>query len=893
MLSPTYTSVKNANLVDCGKKQHIPSQPLPLLRDKFLGEYRTELDKKKVLANLGIATDLSLEWEYIKGDIGRSEALMNELDSRTKYISKIDGFQKTLIQGIEYLETIVGSEEEVEAAQNKRLTDLETLTTSINDDLSKLKTYLEETIEVNIETLTTNLNTITEKVNNITELIKVSTKAGNALTLVSEDQLEEGETPGLYVPDLSEDLNTASENIFKLQFGVEEINKSLETFVTKEELGGGDFNFVKQDVFDKHTEDVQRTIETIETELDNTVKTGEDGHVNTLYVNTISKEEGNIKVTDSFEVTSGIPLDIRCVVKTIDELYALDPKICYAGMGVIVSSQSSLYILREPITGKINEDYIKDSNSWKCPEDLIIEVLTQEQFDKKESEGDINPHMFYYIIEEDVEEPRREDFEDEESYQAALNSWLRVLQQKYMSAVWGREIEDLVSKRASVESVESLGKVINEVKNTIQDIQGGDTNTSIKTLGDKVASNTETLNNLTKEDGVIPTIQKEIDVLQDTSVTIDSITIDDPSKEYIFVKKTAFDAYKNQHAQEIATQLTTKNVITENITFGENIVNTVDNSLTFNGDKVALDKQVPVIELIDIDDYNELTEVDKNKYYFAYDTDDRYLLASEFEKYTTSIGTTIQSLNSLSNQNKLEIGILSNLTTSTKSNLVYALNEVHGYVSQLSDVQDSWLREDGLLTVLQKNISNLQNTIEKDYVTIKSITEDDPNVEYIFVKKSEFESYKINKDLEQSNQITTNSIILGNIALTSSDFDLLLNEEKVALDKNVPIIELVDSDTFSNKADIDSNTYYYIYDTKDRYVLESELNNYKAYQTTVVSNLTQTIANNTNSIGDLTALATESKTMLVHAINELVSKINDLTAEVTLLKEQINGNSSN
>jgi hypothetical protein len=36
-----------------------------------------------------------------------------------------------------------------------------------------------------------------------------------------------------------------------------------------------------------------------------------------------------------------------------------------------------------------------------------------------------------------------------------------------MSAVWGREIEDLVSKRASVESVESLGKVINEVKNTI------------------------------------------------------------------------------------------------------------------------------------------------------------------------------------------------------------------------------------------------------------------------------------------------------------------------------------------------------------------------------------------------------------------------------------------
>jgi hypothetical protein len=87
MLNHTYTSVKNANLVDCGKRSHIPSQPFPLLRDNYLGEYRTELDKKKVLANLGIATELSLEWEYIKGDIGNSVALMTELNSRTSYIT--------------------------------------------------------------------------------------------------------------------------------------------------------------------------------------------------------------------------------------------------------------------------------------------------------------------------------------------------------------------------------------------------------------------------------------------------------------------------------------------------------------------------------------------------------------------------------------------------------------------------------------------------------------------------------------------------------------------------------------------------------------------------------------------------------------------------------------
>ena len=84
MLNHTYTSVNNANLVDCGKKQHISSQPTSLLKDNFLGEFRTELDKKKVLANLGIATDLVLEWENIKGDIGKNEAFIKELDARTK-----------------------------------------------------------------------------------------------------------------------------------------------------------------------------------------------------------------------------------------------------------------------------------------------------------------------------------------------------------------------------------------------------------------------------------------------------------------------------------------------------------------------------------------------------------------------------------------------------------------------------------------------------------------------------------------------------------------------------------------------------------------------------------------------------------------------------------------
>jgi hypothetical protein len=59
-----------------------------------------------------------------------------------------------------------------------------------------------------------------------------------------------------------------------------------------------------------------------------------------LFVNTISKNntDGNIKLTDSFELEAGIPLDIRFVVKNLEELHSLKPWVCYPGMGVIVSN---------------------------------------------------------------------------------------------------------------------------------------------------------------------------------------------------------------------------------------------------------------------------------------------------------------------------------------------------------------------------------------------------------------------------------------------------------------------------------------------------------------------------------------------------------------------------
>ena len=656
MLNHTYTSVKNANLVDCGKKQHIPSQPSPLLKDNFLGEFRTELDKKKVLANLGIATSLSLEWEYIKGDIGRSEALMQELDSRTTYISAIDGFQKSLVDGIKYLESVVGGEEEGEEEQNNRLNTLESLTSDLVSDLEEVKDYLTETIEVDIDSLEKDLETITEKVNNITDLIQVSSKAGNALRLVTEEELGEGETPGLYVPDLSETVNETSEKVITLQEEVTNIKDSLDEFVTKSELGGDGFEFVDKSDYDSFVNSTSDSLSDIREELKNTVKTGEDGHVDTLYVNKISKnnDDGNIVITDSLEVSSGIPLDIRFVRENLEELYALPVKVCYPGMGVIVNSLSALYILRKPGEGvTFNQDYISNPHNWKCPEDLVTVALTREEYDNLPEK---NEHVFYYIYEEEIartQEPKREDFDSEEAFKVAWQEWvdsLKILSQEYMSASWGVNIEKALSNKASMDSVSALAKEIDSIK-------GDGSGTSLDSLSADISelqSQNEILE--TRIDDIL-IIEDEVEKGRLVDVEARVTTIETDLESYVteeelktlsgdfnFVKPDDYEKDKEEFATELAKELTTEKVTTESVVLSGTSLSNEGGTLIFNSNPIAKVSDIPVIEVLPQEEYDKLTEKDEDTYYYTFDTDNIYVTKSELETKISGLQQQIQAL---------------------------------------------------------------------------------------------------------------------------------------------------------------------------------------------------------------------------------------------------------
>ena len=675
MLNHTYTSVKNANLVDCGKKQHIPSQPSPLIKDNFLGEFRTELEKKKVLANLGIATDLSLEWEYIKGDIGRNEALIKELDSRTKYISQIDGFTKSVIEGIHFLESVIGGDLESEEKQNERLTNLETTSETLTNKLAELNTYLKETVVIDLDTLKKQLNDITEKVANITDLIKVSNKEGNALSLLTAEDVEEGYIPGLYVPDLSKEVSTASENIETLQEKVNTINESLEDFVTREELGGDDFDFVNQDDFDNYKEITDNKLDSFESELSKTVKTGEDGHVDTLYVNTISKnnDEGNIVITDSFEVDSDIPLDIRFVRETLEDLYSLPVKVCYPGMGVIVTALSSLYILRRPAEGVIfNQEYIANPNNWKCPEDLVTVAMTRQEYESLKEE-EINPNVFYYIYEEEItrtQEPKREDYETDEQFQKEWQKWvdsLKTLSQEYMSAAWGVDIENKLGKKASSQSVTLLKKEIENIKGngnnpsleslnkSIQELQTKDE--AFKARVDEILIKADEV-----EQGRLVNVENAVTKVKDSlSDYVTKDYIQDESNNFIFVKDSQYQQDKTELKESLATKIATKEVITDSFKLQEKALQIKDNKLQLEESVIASIDDIPVMEIIPQTEYDrrsEAGEIKNHIYYYTYDGDIRLVtsedLAKESNKLQKQINVLFQGGTSEDIENTLE-----------------------------------------------------------------------------------------------------------------------------------------------------------------------------------------------------------------------------------------------
>ncbi len=269
MIQSIYSSVSNADSVSCGKKGTIiKSDPIPLLRDKFLGEYRTELEKAKVRKNLGIPDENVLSWGNIEGFVEKQTDLVEYVESKWHYETPLDenikNIQEAMDYALKFVTNFVGEGEAIASIQgdivkiNNSLTGLQTDISENSNNIGKINNTI---IEINnaINQLNSDLDNINVDANisawvektlsNSKSLeikdekleVVISNQSNNALRILEhqeavKEDIENGIEaveeilPGLYVKDLTKDIEDLTEDINGSLSEIEILKKQHEAY---------------------------------------------------------------------------------------------------------------------------------------------------------------------------------------------------------------------------------------------------------------------------------------------------------------------------------------------------------------------------------------------------------------------------------------------------------------------------------------------------------------------------------------------------------------------------------------------------------------------------------------------------------------------------------------
>lgn len=259
MIQSIYSSVSNADIVN-NTKTVFTSDPIPLLRDKFLGEYRTELEKAKVRKNLGIPDENSLSWGNIEGFVEEQQDLVDYVESKWHYSTElnedIENIQQAMDYALYFVTNFKGEHDAVIEIQSK-IEDINESLVSIGESIDTNSENISELYD-NIQTINDSITQLNEGLLNIdvdknilswiqaslensktisltdnTLDIIVSKQQGNAIQILEhqeanpENNIEEI-LPGLYIKDLSEELKSNQESIETLQQQVDDNLQGLE-----------------------------------------------------------------------------------------------------------------------------------------------------------------------------------------------------------------------------------------------------------------------------------------------------------------------------------------------------------------------------------------------------------------------------------------------------------------------------------------------------------------------------------------------------------------------------------------------------------------------------------------------------------------------------------------
>ena len=135
-----------------------------LQKDKYLSEFKTEVDKARVRENLGIPDEYSYNWGHIRGAIENQSDLMAILNTLKKKQSTLE----TQLTGINSIvNNLVGEDDQSTITTQelyRQFLDLKINVAQNSTDISQLITGGDTTLSTQISTNLANINTLKERV---------------------------------------------------------------------------------------------------------------------------------------------------------------------------------------------------------------------------------------------------------------------------------------------------------------------------------------------------------------------------------------------------------------------------------------------------------------------------------------------------------------------------------------------------------------------------------------------------------------------------------------------------------------------------------------------------------------------------------------------------------
>lgn len=214
MINSFYSSINNGSQVSkCSNTQHYAAEQLYLLKDNFLGEFRTSLEKAKVRANLGIADSDTLYWGNIQGDIANQQDI-------SEYINKLLAFDYNIEKGFD-------------AGDNfQNITNVKQAAITCLDYLSKFKGEKAE-----IQELDSKIQKILLNLYAVKDIEQIENSGGGIINKLTTNVLalqEQLGNPKTSVQEIEEKLDQVEESINQVNNILKDINSLLVKYVPED-----------------------------------------------------------------------------------------------------------------------------------------------------------------------------------------------------------------------------------------------------------------------------------------------------------------------------------------------------------------------------------------------------------------------------------------------------------------------------------------------------------------------------------------------------------------------------------------------------------------------------------------------------------------------------------